>query len=442
MEKMNSPDSTKQTLFRDTVTTTFWSGLGKAAGLLIPIFIAAWFGSTRSTDAFFFCFTWISGFTIIFSIALESVIVPFIAQVRSDGDNVGGFMGCLILRGNLGLILTAAVFFTALSFLLPFITRFPPAELGLVRSLLFESAPLIVLIVNSSILVGLLNAYRRFALPAVSPAFRALVAVLFILIARDDLGIHAVPIGYILGELLRLFLLLLGVKRLGIGFDWRDRSRLGEFFAVAGRQMVGMIAIALIPTIDKTMASWLKTGSISNLFYAERFYQIPVILLSGGMLVTLLSHWSGRVYSAGGGRSIRRSLRQALWAVGGIAALLFIVLIVFRERIVRLALDRGGFGEANLASVSLLYLILLFSLVPELISIVLTRVCITYKQTSIIRNVGLLRLGLKIAFNLVLMKLWGVYGIAASTVLTIVFPLIYLWRKTVTIPGKVEDALK
>ncbi len=422
-----------QTLLRDTVVTTLWSGLGKASGLLVPLFIAAWFGSTLVTDAFFFSFAWISCFSVVFSLAIESVIVPFVAQIRSDGDDVGGFVGRLMLRGNFGLVLITAGFFTLLSLLLPLITSFPVTELGLVRALLFEIAPLVILIVNSSILVGLLNAYRRFALPAVSPAFRSLLAILFILLFRGRLGIHAVPIGYLLGEAARFFALFCGVRRLGLNFSGDAPGRIGEFFSVAGRQMVGMIAIALIPTVDKTMASWLIAGSISNLFYAERFYQIPVLLLSGGMLVTLLSHWSGRVYAPAGGESIRKSLYKTLWTVGGISVVLLAVLFTFRDRIIRLALDRGGFGEANLQAVSLLFFILLFSLAPELLSIVLTRVCIIYKQTAIIRNVGLLRLVLKIALNLVLMRIWGVYGIAASTVLTVFIPLVYLWRKTLKI---------
>lgn len=429
--RMNIPR--EKTLIRDTILTTFWSGLGKASGLLVTFFIAAWFGSTLVTDAFFFTFAWISCFSVVFSMAIESVIVPFISHLRSDGESVGGFVSRLVIRGNLGLLLITAGFFLLLSLLFPYITSFPASDLGLVRALLFEIAPLVILIVNSSVLVGLLNAYHRFALPAVSPAFRSLVAVLFILVARNRLGIHSVPIGYILGEMARLFFLLVGVRKLDIEFDRRSACRLGEFFSVAGRQMMGMIAISLIPTADKTMASWLVAGSISNLFYAERFYQIPVILLSGGLLVTLLSHWSGRVYSAAGGESIRRSLHRTLRVVAAISVTLVIILTLFRERIVRLALGWGAFDEANLGAVSLLFLILLFSLVPELLSIVLTRVCIIFKQTEIIRNLGILRLILKIVLNLVLMRIWGIYGIAAATVLTIIISLFYLWNRTLKI---------
>ena len=303
------------TLIRDTITTTSWSSIGKAAGLVIPFFIAGWFGSSGKTDVFFFCFAWTTGFSVIFSAALESVIVPYIAQAKARGGDVGGFVGRVMLVGTLGLTVLTAAFIGALMVLLPLITDFSVPELKLVRSLLWEIAPMIILMLNSSILAGLLNALKRFALPAVSPGIRAVLALLFIFLFQNRLGIHAIPIGYVLGEGVRLISLLLGVRRIGIKLA-PGTAPLGEFFSVAGKQVAGMVAVSMIPIADKTMASWLTEGSISNLFYAERLYQIPILFLSGGILVTLLSHWSGSLYE---GQDLRRSIRKAFIFVGGSA---------------------------------------------------------------------------------------------------------------------------
>ncbi len=277
---------------RDTLTTTGWSSLGKSVSLLIPFFIAAWFGSTGQTDAFFFCYAWIIGL----SLALESVIVPFISQVRARGEDVGGFVGRILFRGNLGLLLVTPAFILLLSLALPWITKFSPADLKTTRILLLLIAPFVILITNACILAGTLNAHKRFALPAFSPAFRGLVAVVFILIFRKSLGIYSVALGYVLGELVRLFVLLIDLRRAGIKLDRKSALHTDDFFPTAGRQIIAIIAVSFIPIADKTMASWLHPGSISNLSYAERLYQIPIAFLSGGFLVTLLSYWSRRVY--------------------------------------------------------------------------------------------------------------------------------------------------
>lgn len=73
-------------LVRDTITTTFLSTIGKAVGFLIPFFIAAWFGVSQETDAFFFVYGLIIFMAGVFANVVESVIVPFVAELRAEED--------------------------------------------------------------------------------------------------------------------------------------------------------------------------------------------------------------------------------------------------------------------------------------------------------------------------------------------------------------------
>lgn len=414
---------------RDTVTTTGWNCLGKSVSLLIPFFIAAWFGSTGQTDAFFFCYAWIIGL----SLALESVIVPFISQIRARGEDVGGFVGRILFRGNLGLILVTPTFILLLSLALPLITKFSPEDLKTTRILLLLIAPFVILITNACILAGTLNAHKRFALPAFSPAFRGLVAIAFILIFHKSLGIYSVAVGYVLGESVRLFVLLIALHRAKIKLDRKRARHTNDFFPTAGRQIIAIIAVSFIPIVDKTMASWLTPGSISNLSYAERLYQIPIAFLSGGFLVTLLSYWSRRVYGEKERQDLKKSLAKTMKIIAGGSCGLVLILVALREIIIRIAFGYSSLEAHNIRSISLLYLILIFTIIPEMISLVLTRVCLIYKRTDIMRNLGILRLILKIGFNLLMMHFWGIYGIAVSTVITVSISLIYLWRRVAKI---------
>ena len=69
-------------LARDTIITTLWVTIGKGLGFLIPFFIAAWFGISLKTDIFFFVYGVIIYLASIFSISLESNIVPYIAEIK------------------------------------------------------------------------------------------------------------------------------------------------------------------------------------------------------------------------------------------------------------------------------------------------------------------------------------------------------------------------
>ncbi len=417
-------------LFRDTVTTTFWSSLGKGAGFLIPFFIAAWFGADSQTDAFFFCYTAIFFISNIIGRVIESVIVPFVAQATGEGKDVGGFIGRLMILTTIGSIILTIAFLSILLPLLPLITRFNQEELRLVRSILIQISPLIVLVLNASILAGTLNAFKHFALPAISPAFRAGIMLLFALLFRKTLGINAVAIGYVLGELARFVILTAAAIRWNIRPTWGSRERVREFFVTAWQQSLGMGAIGLSQMIDKLMASWLAvTGSISILFYAEWLYNMPVIFLSSGLMVTILSHWSNRVYQGRGEYDLKRSMKKTLRLVTFISFLLIIPAMLLLRPIITIAFDRPGFGDANIINLSRIYLILIITLLADMLSIVMTRVCIIYKQTIIIRNLGILRLILKIGLNLLLMPFWGIYGLAVATVLTHYCALFYLWYR-------------
>lgn len=89
-------------LVRDTVTTTFFSTIGKAVGFLVPFFIAAWFGVTGETDAFFFAYGLILFFSMIFAPTVEGVIVPYIAEAKSQSKDVGKFVGRILGVSGLG----------------------------------------------------------------------------------------------------------------------------------------------------------------------------------------------------------------------------------------------------------------------------------------------------------------------------------------------------
>ncbi|HIJ53334.1 MAG TPA: hypothetical protein HPP66_09295 [Planctomycetes bacterium] len=86
----------KRPLVRDTIKTTIWSTVGKAAGFLIPFFIAAWFGISSETDAFFFAYGLILFLSGIFAPVVESVIVPYIAEARTNNEDVGRFVGNIL----------------------------------------------------------------------------------------------------------------------------------------------------------------------------------------------------------------------------------------------------------------------------------------------------------------------------------------------------------
>jgi len=419
-----------KSLVWDTLTTTFLSTIGKGIGFLIPLFIAFWFGITSETDAFFFAYGLILFLSGIFAPVVESVIVPYIAEARAKNEDIGRFVGGISGVSGVGLLVLTVAVLLVIKPILSVITRFDSQALNLVYWLLIEAAPLVILLVWTSILAGTLNAYQKFAFPAISPAFRAIVNLSIIFIFKDRLGVHAIAWGYVVGEVVRLAILVGVIKRLNLfklGISLQLDPKFKEFLKTASYLTIGMTAVGLNPIVDKTMASWLGKGSVSVLHYADRLYAIPVLFITSGLMVTLLSHWSERYYESSNPR-LKEDIKKAIRGIMPIALVITVVLILFHQPIVKLVFGRGAFAQERLPEVGWVWVCYLFGFVPYILGMVFVRVHLTLKNTKVLMRYGFYSVFLNILLNYILMMYLKVAGIALATTLISLFYLFYLGR--------------
>jgi len=404
-------------LVRDTITTTGWATLGRAAGFMIPFFIASWFGGNSRTDAFFFSYGVVLFLANIFAPVVEYVIVPYIAEARRGGEDVGRFIGGLMAISGLGLLILALLLILITEPVLSLVTRFDQPTLILARNLLLETVPLIILLVWTGILSGTLNAYKKFAYPAISPAFRAIVNLGIIFTFRGVIGVHAIAIGYVAGEAVRMIILLGVIKKLNlirIRFSFSLVPALRDFFGKASYQTVAMVAIWSKPIIDRAMASWLGEGNVSILYYADRLYIIPITFICSGLMATTLSHWSARFYESSG-TTMKHDVGRAVKIVGVVTVLITIFLLIFYRPIARIAYGRGAFNPGQVVEVQRVWFCYLLGLVPYVIARIYFQAHLVLKNTRFLMIYAFCLNGLGILLNYILMGRFGVAGIALAT---------------------------
>jgi len=412
----------------DTITTTGWSSLGKAAGFLIPFFIAAWYGVSSETDAFFFAYGLIIFLATIFSPVVESIIVPFIAEARAKGEDVKAFVGRILGMSAIGLAAISTVFLLVIKPILSVLTKFSPQELDLVYWILLESTPLIILLVWTSVLAGLLNAYKVFSIPALSPALRASVTLTFILIFKEQMGVHAIAVGYVAGEIFRLLALFIVLRKLNIfhfklSVGWEPKF--AEFLKTSSYQIIGMSFLAFTPLVNKTMASWLGSGNVSLLEYTDRLYMIPTTLLSSGLIITLLSHWSER-YQLGGEVQLKKDVLKAVKVVCVIGIILTVFLFMWKSYLVNLVYGHGQFPKEKLIELGYIWGFYLLGIIPYFLSQVYVRAFLAKKNTRALLFTALLMVLGSILFNLIFMHMMGVAGIALATAVVMLAAFIFL----------------
>ena len=415
---------------RDSIKTTAWSALGKTFGFLIPFLIAVWFGIGSETDAFFLAYGIILFFSGIFAPVLQSMIVPYVTELKVDKKDIGKFIGKILGNISLGILAFLGLSLLVIRNALPMITDFDRCSLDLVCQLLFEISPLVIFLVWTSILAGTLNAYKRFTVPALSPAIRAVVNIIVIFSLKTTFGIHSIVIGYIAGEIARLFVLALTIKKFNLfrfSLSFRLDSNLWEFYKISFFQALGMVAILFNHTVDKIMASWLAQGSVSVLHYADTLQMIPVNLVNTGIMITILSYWSSIHYEAGKQR-LKKDVNKAAKTIFLVILPLTLFLILAQKPLVNFVYGRGAFELQRLPEVGMAWVCYLIGFVPYVLGQVYVRGLLVLKNTKVLMHAGFYVIFLNFILNYIMMKFFGVAGIALSTSFSSVFLLFYLAR--------------
>jgi len=407
-------------IIRDTLNTTSLGILGKGAGLLVPFFIAAWFGVSESTDVFFFVMAIFVLFSGIFAWSAEATIVSFVAKLQNEGPkNVGLFLGKLIPILESGIIFILLIVIASSKPLFSLITNFSKDSINLLCVLLLEISPAILFVTISDIFSGVLSAYKCFLIPAFLRSLSLVIVIGVTYFLKGSLGVHSIIIGFVTGEALRLFLLWLILHRRGVGpanISLRFNGAVLEFLKTSMYLAMGMSAAGLSPIINRTMASYWGAGSISVLEYAERICFIPAGIMNSGFLIVILSYWSTGFQKHGSEKLWKDVLRMTK-LIGCFSFVFSIALFIFRYPLVSLVIGWGGkIPKGKLIETSQLLGIYLLGLIPSNISLVFGRAHLVLRNTKILMKITFIGIGILFLLNMALAPYFGLKGVALALV--------------------------
>jgi putative peptidoglycan lipid II flippase len=277
--------------------------LSRITGLLRESIVASAFGISGFTDAFNVAFRLPNLLRRIFAEgAFSQAFVPILSEYKSkEGDqatralvdHVATFLvWSTLLVSALGIIgAPFLIYVTATK-----MADDPPAHQAaiLMTRMMF---PYITCMSFVALASGILNTWREFKVPAFTPVLLNLsfIGAALFLSPHLEQPIYAMAIGVMLGGLLQVAFQLPALARIGmlprIGFNplsgMRDpgvRRMLGKMgpavFAVSATQ------VSLI--INTNYATWIGTGAVSALTYADRLMEFPIALLGVALSTVLL----------------------------------------------------------------------------------------------------------------------------------------------------------
>jgi putative peptidoglycan lipid II flippase len=178
--------------------------------------------------------------------------------------------------------------------------------------------------------------------------------------------------------------------------------------------------------VDQSMAAALSSGSVSALAYAGRFVNVVLTLLAGAISTAVVPHLS-RMIAVEDWEGCRHTIRTWIRATAMIAVPIALALIVGSRWLVRVAYQHGAFHAADTAVVAPVLVMYAIQIPFFVSSRVYYRFLVAMRRTDLILYCGIINLALDIVLNLVLMRWFGVAGIALATSLWMATTYLFLW---------------
>jgi len=290
-------------------------------------------------------------------------------------------------------------------------------------------APLICL---AGLLMGVFNAHRKFALPALVPVLLNLVwiAVLTLvcpLLADDPaIRIRAVAWGVLVAGVLQAGMLIVPLRKLGVDFGidffWHKNARVIETLKLMAPTAIGMGVLQINVCVDGLLAMWAAPWAPAALEYAERLVYLPLGMVGTAFVTVLLPTYSRFAGSDGGKADIRATLERAMRDTTIIMAPAAVGLFVLAPPITQLIYGMGKFDADSALRTSRALAAYSPGLLVFMLQKTTTPVFYALKMPRVPMVSGIVFVGANFCLNLLavltLPTEWKHVGIAGSTVVT------------------------
>ncbi|PIS23275.1 hypothetical protein COT49_01100 [candidate division WWE3 bacterium CG08_land_8_20_14_0_20_40_13] len=410
----------ERSLFSDSVTTTIASFGAQFLTFVISAFIAAQYGATSKTDAFFYALSAVVVVNAAVSGVLKSVFTSvFLRFVHKEKQNDKEILASFYLYFLIFLFAVWSLFNVS-SYLVTIYVAVPGIP---DRELLFRVAFQLSFMIIFNGLVEcfstVYNTYQKFIVPILTPILRSFFFIGFVWLTLENIGVESLSIGNSLAEFFHMILLFIILKTRGsyFGLSLNLHPAVRKMMTISLPSFLSNATTRINEFIDASFVAPVIIGGVTIVNYANKISSIPAILLSGGFLTVILTHWSLKK-NVDGEDSLKDSVLNSLLAIGTIFIPVLVIMFVLREPLVKLMYERKNFTPELTYKTAMLVGLYLFGLLPLMLGRILTRAFLTLEDTWTPFWVGNIRAVVNVCFNFILIGLFGYIGVAISTSLT------------------------
>ncbi|MEA2050335.1 MAG: murein biosynthesis integral membrane protein MurJ [Campylobacterota bacterium] len=398
--------------------------VSRILGFLRDLLTASILGANIYSDIFFVAFKLPNLFRRIFAEgAFTQVFIPAYAQ-----NNHKISFSSIIFLQFLAFILFLSVVVTLFASL---ITK--AIAIGFDQSTIDLAAPLVSicfyylpLIFVVTFLAALLQYKNHFATTAFSTALLNIALIFSLLLSQNYEKytiVYYMSWGVVIGGVLQVVSHLIAIKKLNIKFfstnirKQKQNIKKSKFYKQFYPAVFGSSSAHIAAFLDTWLASFLVSGSISYLYYANRVFQLPLALFAIATSVALFPTIAKAIKKDDTQKALQY-LRKAFYTLLGVLGVATIIGIVFDDFIVKLLFERGAFASEDTQQTALILTMYLIGLLPFGLAKIFSLWLYSYEKQAIAAKITMKSLAWNIVLSLIFILPYGAVGLALASSLS------------------------
>ncbi len=405
-------------------------------GFLRDVLMAHILGAGTFSDIFFAAFKFPNLFRRIFGEGafIQSFLPSLISTRRKGVFIVATFLifVCIILLLSL-LVWWFSGFFTRI-----LAYGFDDSKIELARPIVVINFWYLELVFIATFLSSLLQYKNIFWVSAYNTALLNIFMILSLFLARNKEGMEVVyflSYGVLCGGIAQIIIhfyplyqkrflkiFYVGIKDLCLLITKRAKSRvknayhnsIKSFFAQFFPALLGSSTAQIAAFLDTILASFLASGSISYLYYANRIFQLPLAIFAIA-ISTALFPTIAKAINNHQEQQARNLLKNAFWFLLITLAICVCGGIMLKDEIIFILFERGNFLREDTLITANVFALYLLGLLPFGLARIFSLWLYAHKKQKKAATISAISLSISLIISVILMQFFTLYGLALSS---------------------------
>ncbi len=192
------------------------------------------------------------------------------------------------------------------------------------------------------------------------------------------------------------------------------QTSIKSFFKQFFPALLGSSTAQIAAFIDTILASFLVSGSISYLYYANRIFQLPLAIFAIAISTALFPTIAKAIKNSQH-QQASHLMKQSFWFLFILLSLCVCGGIVLKDEIIALLFEHGSFHRQDTLVTANVFALYLLGLLPFGLAKIFSLWLYAHKRQGRAAMISAISLGIALLFSLLFMQFFAVYGLALAS---------------------------